>query len=146
MGWIMAEQTLGDFYGSCDAMHREFYSVLIREWEEIGLVWSWSDRAIALGSNSVIKDEMFILFRLQPGESIYPAAISIDTDAWRERLGQEEPDIFLREVRAIPGLQHKQRENIFSIVDAGHLSGPTQQRLRDMIKRLGFRIPELTAH
>jgi hypothetical protein len=141
----MAEQTLGDFYGSCDAMHREFYSVLIREWEEIGLVWSWSDRAIALGSNSVIKDEMFILFRLQPGESIYPAAISIDTDDWRERLGQEEPDIFLREVRAIPGLQHKQRENIFSIVDAGHLSGPTQQRLRDMIKRLGFRITELTA-
>ncbi len=141
----MAEQTLGDFYGSCDAMHREFYSVLIREWEELGLVWSWSDRAIALGSNSVIKDEMFILFRLQPGESIYPATISIDTDDWRERLGQEEADIFLREVRAIPGLQHKQRENIFSIVDAGHLSGPTQQRLRDMIKRLGFRIPELTA-
>jgi hypothetical protein len=141
----MVEQTLGDFYGSCDAMHREFYSVLIREWEELGLNWSWSGRAVALGSNSVIRDEMLILFRLQPGESIYPAEISIDTDDWRERLGQEEPDIFLREIRAIPGLQHKQRENIFSIVDAGHLSGPTQQRLRDMIKRLGFRIPELTA-
>jgi hypothetical protein len=141
----MAEQTLGDFYGSCDAMHREFYSVLIREWEELGLTWSWSGRAIALGSNSVIKDEMLIFFHLQPGESIYPATISIDTDAWRERLGQEETDIFLRDIKAIPGLQHKQRENIFSIVDAGHLSGPTQQRLRDMIKHLGFRIPELTA-
>lgn len=141
----MVEQTLGDFYGSCDTMHRELYSVLIREWGEAGLTWSWAGRAIALGSKSVIRDETLIFFCLQPGENIYPAAITIDTDAWREKIGQEETDIFLREIRAIPGLQHKQRENVFSIVDPGHLSGPTQQHLRDMIKQLGFRIPELTA-
>jgi len=141
----MAEQTLGNFYNSCDSSHRELYSVLIREWEELGLAWSFSDRAIALGSNSVTKDEVLTFFRLQPGESFYPAVITIDTDAWRGWLGQEEADIFLRDIRAIPGLQHKQRENIFSIIDAGHLSGPTQQQLRDLIKRFGFRSPELTA-
>lgn len=73
------------------------------------------------------------------------AAITIDTDAWRECLGQEEADIFLRDIRAIPELQHKQRGNIFSIVDPGHQSGPTQQKLRDLIKHFGFRIPELVA-
>ncbi|MES0372438.1 MAG: hypothetical protein ABUK11_09195 [Mariprofundaceae bacterium] len=141
----MAEQTLGNFYNSCDMIHREFYSVLIHEWEDLGLAWDWSDRAVALGSKSVIRDETFIFFRLQPGESIYPAAISIDTDAWREYIGQEEADIFLRDIRMISELQHKQRENIFSIIDPGHQSGPTQQKLRDLIKGFGFRIPELVA-
>jgi len=142
----MAEQTLGNFYSSCDAAHRELYSVLIHEWEELGLAWSWSGRSVAFGSKSAIKDELLIFFHLQPGESIYPAVISIDTDLWRTRLGQQEADIFLSDIRAIPGLQHKQRENIFSIVDPGHLSGPTQQRLRDLIKHFGFRLPELVAH
>jgi len=141
----MTEQTLGNFYNSCDATHREFYSVLIREWEELGLTWSWSGRAIAFGSKSAIKDELLIFFHLQPGESIYPAAITIDTDSWRSLLGQQEADIFLRGVRAIEGLEHKQRDNIFSIVDPGHMSGPMQQKLRDLIKGFGFRIPELVA-
>lgn len=141
----MSEQTLGNFYNSCDMIHRELYSVLIHEWEELGLTRSWSGRAVALGSKSVIKDETLIFFRLQPGESIYPAAITIDTDAWRESLGQEVVDIFLGDIKAIPELQYKQRESIFSILDPGHQSGPTQQKLRDLIKHFGFRIPELVA-
>ncbi|MDX8403518.1 MAG: hypothetical protein R8K54_03825, partial [Mariprofundaceae bacterium] len=98
----MAEQTLGNFYSSCDAIHREFYSVLIHEWEEIGLAWSWSGRGVALGYRSVIKDETLIFFCLLPGENIYPAAMTINTDDWRESVGQEEADIFLRDIRAIP--------------------------------------------
>lgn len=139
----MAEQRLGNFYLSCDTMHRELYSVLIYEWQEIGLDWEWSDRSIVLGCRSVVRDEFLRFFFLQPGEHIYPASITIDADHWREMIGQEETDSFLREIKAIHELHHKQRENIFSIDDPGHLSGPAQQQLRDVMKQFGRRTPEL---
>mgnify|MGYP005844149429 CR=1 FL=1 len=138
----MAEQTLGNFYLSCDTMHRELYSVLIYEWQEIGLDWEWSERSIVLGCRSVARDEFLRFFALQPGENIYPASITIDSDCWRELIGQEETDSFLREIKAIHEIHHKQRENIFSIDDPGHLSGPAQQQLRDVMKRFGRRMPE----
>jgi len=139
----MAEQSLGNFYLSCDTMHRELYSVLIYEWQEIGLDWEWKDRSIVLGRKSIAKDAFLHFFYLQPGENIYPAAIALDTDQWRELVGQEETDAFLREIKAIHELHHKQRENIFSVDDPGHLSGPAQQQLRDVIRRFGMRSAEL---
>ena len=139
----MSEQTLGNFYLSCDTMHRELYSVLIYEWQEIALDWEWAERAIALGRTSVAKGAFLQFFYLEPGENIYPAAITLNTDHWREWIGQEETDAFLRQVKAIHELQHKQRESIFSIDDPGHLSGPAQQQLRDVIKHFGMRLPEL---
>jgi len=142
---MMSEQTLGNFYLSCDTIHRELYSVIIREWQEAGLEWSWADRAIALGRRSVIKDQLLNFFYLNPGENIYPASISLDTDVWHDLLGQEVTDAFLRELKAIHSLSCKQQDNIFSIEDPGHLSGPSQQMLRDVLGRFAFRIPELVA-
>lgn len=141
----MAEQTLGNFYLSCDTIHREIFSVMIHEWQEAGLTWEWSDRAIVLGNHSVIKDRFLGMFSLQPGEGIYPARITLDTDFWRELIGQEETDAFLRDLRSIHGLQCRQQDNLFSIIDPGHQSGPIQQQLRDQIRGFGLRLPELVA-
>ncbi len=141
----MSEKRLGDFYLSCDTIHRELFSIIIYEWQEMGLEWDWSDRAIALGRRSVVKDQMLNFFYLQPGENIYPACITLDTDFWRELFGQEETDAFLGKVKSIHGLQYRQRDNIVSIDDPGHLSGSVQQQLREQIKHFGFRIPELIA-
>ena len=139
----MAEQTLGNFYLSCDTMHRELYSVIIYEWQDLGLEWEKVDRAIVLGRRSVAKDGLLHFFYLQPGENIYPAGITINTDEWRQLIGQEETDAFLREIKAIHELHHKQRDNIFSIDDPGHLSGPAQHHLRDAVRRFGMRTSEL---
>ncbi len=141
----MNEQTLGNFYLSCDTLHRELFSIIIHEWQEAGLAWRWSGRAIALGSRSVIRDQVLNFFYLQPGESIYPACISLDTEFWRELLGEEETDAFLHEVKSIHGLHCRRREQMFIMDDPAHLSGPLQQQLRDCIKRLGYRLPELIA-
>jgi hypothetical protein len=56
---------------------------------------------------------------------------------------QEEVDAFLRDAKAIHELHHTQRDNIFSFDDPGHLSGPAQQQVRDVIRRFGMRLPEL---
>ncbi len=141
----MSEQTLATFYQSCDMIHRELFSVMIYDWQETGLEWCYADRAVALGSHSVRKDQMLQFFYLNPGESIYPASISMDTDFWREMLGEEETDSFMRELKAIHGMKCQQRNQTFSIDDPGHLSGPQQQQLRDKIKRFGLRLPELVA-
>lgn len=141
----MAEQTLGNFYLSCDTAHREIYSVIIHEWQESGLQWQWSGRAIALGRASVIREKFLTFFQLLPGEGIYPASISIDVDYWRELIGQEEADAFLRNIETMHGLQCRRVENVFSIVDPGHLSGTLQQQLRDQLRRFSLRIPELVA-
>ena len=141
----MSEQTLGNFYLGCDTIHRELFSVLIYEWQEIGLTWSWADRSIALGSRSATKDQQLNFFFLNPGENIYPASVSLDTAAWRELIGQESTDTFLAQVKTVHGLSFKQRDNIFAIEDPGHMSGPIQQQLRDIIKGFGYRIPQLVA-
>lgn len=141
----MAEQTLGSFYLSCDVIHREIFSVMIHEWQETGLAWEWSGRDIVLGSHSVIKERFLGMFYLQPGEGIYPARITLNTDFWRELIGQEETDVFLRELQSIHGLQCRRQENLFSIIDPGHQSGPVQQQLRDQVKHFGLRLPGLVA-
>lgn len=141
----MPEQTLGNFYLSCDTAHREIYSVLIHEWQENGLKWQWDGRDILLGNMSVIRDRYLGFFRLQPGEGIYPAAITIDMDQWREMIGQEETDKFLQSIELIHGLNCRRQDGRFSIVDPGHLSGSLQQLLRDRLKQFAIRIPDLVA-
>ncbi|MFQ5519533.1 MAG: hypothetical protein ACE5E3_05995 [Mariprofundus sp.] len=122
----MTEQTLGTFYMGCDTSHRELYSIIIHEWQQAGLDWVWADGAVALCSHSVSKGEALRFFYLQQGESIYPASIRLDTDFWRETVGQEETDTFLRKIKVIHGLTCRQREQMFSIEDPGHVSGATQ--------------------
>jgi len=139
------EQTLGTFYQHCDMIHRELFSVMIRDWQEAGLDWCFAGRSLALGTHSVRKNQMLHFFYLNPGEHIYQASISIDLDDWRELLGQEETENFLRDIKLIHGMKHKKRDQTFSIDDPGHLSGPQQQQLRDLVKRLGLRLPELVA-
>jgi len=141
----MTEQTLGNFYLSCDTSHRELYSVIIHEWQESGLQWQWDDRNLALGMRSVMRDSYFSFFRLQPGEGIYPASITLDLDFWRELIGQEETDAFIRSIESMHGVQYRRRDNIFAIVDPGHLSGSLQQQLRDQFKRFALRVPDLVA-
>lgn len=141
----MTEQTLGNFYLSCDTSHREIYSVIIHEWQESGLQWQWNGRNIALGTRSVVRDQFFSFFQLQPGEGIYPASITLDLAYWRDLIGQEEADSFVRSLEQMHGLQCRQRENLFAIVDPGHLSGSLQQQLRDQLKRFALRVPELVA-
>lgn len=141
----MAEQTLGNFYLSCDTTHRELYSVLIHEWQESGLQWQWEGRNIALGRRSVVRDRFFGFFMLQPGEGIYPANISMDLAFWRETIGQEECDLFIKSTELMHGLQFRRQEGVFTIVDPGHLSGSLQQQLRDQIRRFALRLPDLVA-
>lgn len=141
----MMEQTLGNFYLSCDTSHRELYSVIIHEWQESGLQWKWDDRNLALGMQSVVRDRYFAFFQLQPGEGIYPASITLDLDFWRELIGQEETDTFVRSIESMHGVQCRRRDNIFAIVDPGHLSGSLQQQLRDQFRRFAMRVRDLVA-
>lgn len=141
----MTEQTLGNFYLSCDTTHREIYSVIIHEWQESGLQWQWEGRNIVLGATSVIREQFFSFFKLQPGEGIYPAAITFDLAHWRDLIGQEETDNFVRSIESLHGMQCRRMEGVFAIADPGHLSGSLQQQLRDRLKRFALRIPELVA-
>ena len=144
----MAEPTLATFYAICDSSHREFYSVLIREWQELGLSWVWTDENVALCGRSVARGDengMVELFVLKPGRLGADSEITVNGDHWRNLFGQEEIDLFLRQANEIPGLDFKTRGAAFSMLDTAHASGPTQQRLRNLLQNWGRRLPDILA-
>jgi len=139
----MSEKTLGDFYALCDSAHREFYSVLIREWEELGLPWLWHGDSVGLGYRSAMRDREMIFFLLDRGFDIYPPAIRLDRMMWQEWLGKEESDRIMEALEQIHGLDAVVRGNDMVIDAPGNTSGPVQQKLRDKIRAFGFRLPDL---
>lgn len=140
----MSEKTLGDFYALCDGAHREFYSVLIREWEELGLPWLWQDDTVGLGFRSVMREKEVCFFLLQRGFDIYPPMIRLQQRVWQAWLGKEESDRIMASLQHIPGLDVVvNRDGDLVIQDPGNTSGPVQQQLRNTIKSFGFRLPEL---
>ncbi|MFQ5582226.1 MAG: hypothetical protein ACE5F3_06335 [Mariprofundaceae bacterium] len=142
----MEETELSTFYASCDAPHREFFSVLVREWQQTGLPWEIQGHVLGLCGRSVTRqDGSLCLFELRPEQGIESASIGMNLDTWRSWLGQEESDAFVQAVKQIDGLKHKTRGSLFMILEPGHMSGPMQQGLRDLVRRLATRLPDLIA-
>lgn len=139
----MSEKTLGDFYMLCDSAHREFYSVLVREWEELGLPWLWQGDSIGLGFRSVTRGRDVVFFLLGRGFDIYPPAIRLNRDAWDEWLGKEEAERIMGALEQIHGLDAMIRGGEMVIDAPGNVSGPVQQQLRDKIRSFGFRLHDL---
>lgn len=139
----MSEKNLGDFFALCDSAHREFYSVLIREWEELGLPWMWQDDMVGLGFRSATREREVVFFLLHRGFDIYPATIRLNRDLWNQWLGKEAADRIMESLERVQGLDAVVRNSELVISDPGNTSGPVQQQLRDQIKSFGFRLPEL---
>lgn len=143
----MTDTTLSEFYMRCDSLHRELYSVISREWQEAGQAVRAGEDGLRLCLRSVRAggEEGLVLFELLPGSGAVPASIVLNLDEWRRWFGEEESDTIVRKVEAIHGLQFKQRDGIFSIVDPGHMSGPMQQGLRDVLLELARRGGDMIA-
>lgn len=76
------------------------------------------------------------LFVLHAGGGVEKARISMDLNHWREWFGPEMRDEFVERLQAVQGLLHRRRDAEFAILEPAHLSGPTQQLLRDIL--VGF--------
>jgi len=137
----MSEPTLVDFYAFCDSAHREFFSAVIYEWDEAGLARIWCDHAIGLAARSVARGGHVTIFELHPGGGQTTAAIRIDTHHWHRVLGYDETSRFIREIENESGIRHRLENGIFSIESPGHLVGPLQRKVRDMINDLGRSLP-----
>jgi len=77
------------------------------------------------------------LFVLHAGGGLDSARISINLTHWREWFGPEVRDLFVSKMKAIQGLKHRVQGAEFAILEPAHLSGPTQQKLRDMVVTFG---------
>ncbi|HXH72329.1 MAG TPA: hypothetical protein VNI58_05875 [Mariprofundaceae bacterium] len=143
----MANGTLSDFYIRCDNLHRELYSVMAREWQEVGQAVRQSERGLklCLRSVSVGGEEGLALFELLPGAGTAPASIVLNLNDWRRWFGEEEAEAMMRHVTDIQGLQHKSRDGVFSIIDPGHMSGPMQQALRNLVLQIARRGSDMVA-
>ena len=140
----MTDYRINDFYLLCDSAHREFYSVLLWDWQEMGLAWQCDEKAVLLGINSVARGGMFVCFSLYAGGA-EPASIRLDTRQWREQLGQECMADFTAGVRRLQGLSCAQREDVFSIENPGHMLPPVQKELRHLIHQFGVSLPNRMA-
>lgn len=137
----MSEPTLTDFYAFCDSAHREFFSVLIYEWDEAGLARAWCDHAVGLAVRSVARGGPVVFFELAPGGGQTTAAIRIDTRHWHRLLGYDDTARFIREVEQTGGIRHHLENGIFSIESPGHLIGPLQKKVRQMVQAIGRDLP-----
>ncbi|PCI44194.1 MAG: hypothetical protein COB41_05015 [Proteobacteria bacterium] len=140
----MKTNTLNNFYLFCDGEHRELYSVLLYDWQEMGLAYCCDAKVLSLGINSVIKGEMFVCFSLHTGGA-EPAAIRIDMNQWRRQLGQEYTASFAADVRRLQGLSCQQRGDVFVIENPAHILAPTQKKLRNMMHQFGATLPNKVA-
>ena len=142
------------FYASCDSVHREFFSALLYDWQDSGQVAEAAaednDMQIEAGAmqlrvRSVGRSDqnedgsimMPCLFVLHAGGGAERARITINLKRWREWFGPEIRDEYVNELKGIQGLQCRARGDEFAILEPAHLSGPTQQRLRDLIVDFG---------
>jgi len=140
--------TLSDFYIRCDNLHRELYSVISREWQEAGQAVHLGERGLKLCLRSVRlgDDEGATMFELLPGAGTAPSTIIVNRDDWRRWFGEEEAEAIIRHLTDIQGLQSKIRDGVFSIIDPGHMSGPMQQALRNLILDIARRGGDLIAY
>jgi len=132
----MSTTGLNDFYLFCDSEHRELYSVLLSDWQEMGLVWHCEPKVLCLGVKSVLRGGMFICFTLHAGGA-EPASIRMDLEHWRKYLGQEDVASVIGDIRRIQGLRCQQHGGVFLVDNPGHILAPIQKQLRDIIHRLG---------
>jgi len=140
----MKENTLNDFYLFCDGEHRELYSVLLHDWEEMGLAWHCESGVLSLGINSAIKDTMFVCFSLHTGGA-EPSSIRLDLNQWRKQLGQEDTAKFIADIRRLQGVSCQQRGDVFVIENPAHILPPVQKKLRNMIHQFGVTLPNKIA-
>jgi hypothetical protein len=142
------------FYASCDSVHREFFSALLFDWQDSGQLaepaaaendMQVEPGAMLLRVRSVGRSDqsesgsilMPCLFALHAGGGADRARISLNLKNWREWFGPETRDLFVSELKGIQGLQHRSRADDFAILEPAHLSGPTQQKLRDLMVDFG---------
>ena len=135
----MKESTLNDFYFFCDSEHRELYSVLLHDWEEMGLAWCCESGVLFLGINSAIKDVMSVCFTLHTG-GVEPASIRVDMKQWRNELGQEEMVDFIANMRRIQGISCQQRRDTLFIENPAHILAPVQKELRNIMHQFGLKV------
>jgi len=140
----MKENSLNDFYLFCDGEHRELYSVLLHDWQEIGLAWRCDAKVLILGINSVMKGGMFECFSLHTGGA-EPSSIRIDMPQWRKQLGQEYTVSFITDICRLQGLSCQQREHTFVIENPAHILAPVQKQLRNIIHQFGVILPNKMA-
>ncbi len=155
----MTMSSTHNFYASCDSVHREFFSALLFDWQETGQVIEAAEasndmgveegalllRVRSIGRAATGADGMPLLpclFVIHSGNAFGPPRMSMDLERWREWFGPEERDLFVQELEAVPGLKHQYRDSEFAILEPAHLSGPAQQKLRDMITACGRRSRE----
>jgi len=136
------------FYASCNPAHREFYSSLIHDWQEAGqpVAYAGEGARVELQLRSVAGAEgegLPCLFVLHAGGPTDRPRIALDRDQWRQWFGAELRDMLIEEVCAIPGLMHRRQGSEFAILEPAHLSGPTQQRLRDLLVQFSRRAQEV---
>ncbi|MDQ6954542.1 MAG: hypothetical protein Q9M20_03775 [Mariprofundaceae bacterium] len=136
----MKTTRLNDFYLLCDGAHREFYSVLLNDWQEIGLPWSCDEKMLHLSIHSVMKDTVFVCFSLHIGGLEMPS-IRMDMQQWHNHLGQENTARFMRSITLLQGLKHQQRGDVFFIDSPGHALPPVQKELRNMIHQFAVQLP-----
>jgi len=140
----MESADLNDFYIFCDGEHRELYSVLLYDWQAIGLAWRCDSGVLSLGINSVIKGGMFVCFSLHTGGA-EPSSIRIDMNQWCKQLGQEYTASFIAEIGRIQGVSYQQRGDIFLIENPAHTLGSVQKKLRNMMHQFGVTLPNKVA-
>ena len=136
--------SLNDYYMYCDDAHRELYSVLLNDWQEIGLAWACEDKVLNLGMMSVAKDQMLTFFSLHAGSAI-PSSIQLNVSDWRRYLGQENMASFVGDIRRIQGLQIKERGDVLKIENAGHVLQATQKELRNLLHHFAVQLPNKVA-
>lgn len=134
------------FYAACNPAHREFYSALMHDWREAGQPVEIDEHGAFLTVHSVAQTTDAgtpKLFRLNAGSGIESVAITIDLAQWRNWFGEEGVDAFMRTINAIDGLSTSRRDNCLSILEPGHMSGPMQQALRDVLIGWAYRANDL---
>lgn len=140
----MKTNDLNDFYLFCDGQHRELYSILLHDWQEMGLAWYCEQGILYLGINSVMKGRMFVCFSLHTGGA-EPSSIRVDMDEWRKQLGQEDTASFIAEIRRLQGLNYQQRGYVFIIENPAYILAPVQKEMRNIIHQLGIKLPNKIA-
>lgn len=139
----MTPPTLAEFFMLCDMQHREFYSAMLHDWSGTGLPWEWRDQDIALCMHATGRS--ITLFILSAGHDMNPPLIRLAHDEIRSALGQEEADSLKRYIKDIHGLKCREQLDRFEVVEPGDASGPVQQALRDVVRGIGVRLPNLLA-
>ncbi len=134
------------FYARCDAGHREFFSALLYDWRQAGQPAEPEGDAVVLRLRAALRaDEAGLpeLFRLLPTRGVEPPVIELAADRWRRWFGEEGFDAFREDLAGIEGLAVRSNNERIQLVEPGHLSGPGQKALRDLLIAWAHRAQEV---